>query len=57
MLEWAQTAYQSTPVKWNDFSKGMGADEETLNTTAVYDDELQMRAYWLQWDKMMSAPD
>lgn len=55
MLEWAQTAYQSTPVQWNDFSKGFSPDEDTLNTRAAYDDELQMRAYWLQWDRMMSA--
>ncbi len=55
MLEWAQTAYESTDVKWNDFSKGITADEETMRTTANYNDELQMRAYWLQWDKMMAA--
>ncbi|UPT89197.1 hypothetical protein HAP41_0000009565 [Bradyrhizobium barranii subsp. apii] len=55
MLEWAQRAYEHTCGGWNDFSKAMDPDEDTLNTTAVYDDELHMRAYWLQWDKMMSA--
>ena len=54
MLEWAQTGYETTNVKWNDFSKGITPEENTQNSTAVYDDEMQMRAYWLQWDKMMS---
>jgi p-cumate 2,3-dioxygenase subunit alpha len=55
MLEWAQTGYESTDVNWNDFSKGMKPDEETLKAKASYNDELQMRAYWLKWDQMMSA--
>ena len=55
MLEWAQSAYESTNVKWNDFSKGINADEDSTNGTADYNDELQMRAYWLQWDKKMST--
>lgn len=55
MLEWAQRAYEHTCGGWNDFSKAMKPDEDTLNSVAVYDDELHMRAYWVQWDKMMSA--
>jgi len=55
MLEWAQTGYESTDVQWNDFSKGLTADENTLKDSSSYNDELQMRAYWLQWDKLMSA--
>ena len=32
---------------WNDISKGMGKDK------AHHDDELQMRAFWTQWNKQM----
>ncbi|MFO1426514.1 MAG: Rieske 2Fe-2S domain-containing protein [Steroidobacteraceae bacterium] len=56
MLEWAQTGYESTDVEWNDFSKGMRPGEPLQQGTTIYDDELHMRSYWLQWDKMMSAP-
>jgi len=55
MLEWAQHAYESTDVEWNDFSKGITADEDTPTARASFDDELQMRAYWVQWNTMMTA--
>lgn len=55
MLEWAQTGYETTDVEWNDFSKGMTPDENTLCSRRKIDDEHQMRAYWLQWNKMMCA--
>jgi hypothetical protein len=43
-------------VEWNDMSKGFRADEATLRTTDEhFDNELQMRAYWLRWDQLMSA--
>jgi p-cumate 2,3-dioxygenase alpha subunit len=32
-------------VQWNDISKGMGKE------TPAYDDELQMRAFWSNWNK------
>ena len=57
MLEWAQHAYESTDVEWNDFSKGITPDEDTPSANAKFDDELQMRAYWVEWDRMMTATD
>ena len=55
MLEWCQKAYESTDVEHNDFCKGFCTDEKTLKGDGAWDDEMQMRAYWLKWDEMMSA--
>jgi len=55
MLEWAQVGYETTDVEWNDFSKGMTPDENTLQSIRKIDDEHQMRAYWLKWNSMMCA--
>jgi len=56
MLESAQRGYEATNVEWNDFSKGYGPDEKTLEGgTSDWANELQMRAYWLQWDRMMNV--
>ena len=50
MLELCQQGYENTPeVEWNDISKGMAKE---LNNG---DDEIQMRAFWIEWDKRMSA--
>lgn len=54
MLEWAQSAYESTDVRWNDFSKGMQPGQDTMNCTDDMANETQIRAYWLKWDEMMS---
>jgi p-cumate 2,3-dioxygenase subunit alpha len=56
MLESAQRGYEATNVEWNDFSKGFSADEKTSGGgVADVDNEMQMRAYWLEWDRMMTA--
>ncbi len=56
MLELCQRAYEATDVEWNDFSKGFSAEEITREgAEADLYDELQMRAYWLEWDRMMNA--
>ncbi len=56
MLEMAQRGYEATDIEWNDFSKGYTPDEKTLKGgVSDVNNELQMRAYWLQWDRMMSA--
>ena len=56
MLELAQRGYEATDVEWNDFSKGFGPEEKTARGGLDnYNNELQMRAYWLQWDQMMTA--
>jgi hypothetical protein len=38
-------------VAWNDISKGM--NREQPGTT----DELQMRAFWRQWNTLMTAKE
>jgi p-cumate 2,3-dioxygenase alpha subunit len=54
MLESAQRGYETTDLEWNDLSKGFNAAETTLKGESDWANELQMRAYWLQWDRMMS---
>ena len=50
MLELCQQGYQNMPEPmWNDISKGMSQD---INNS---DDELQMRTFWRQWNKLMTA--
>ena len=45
-LEQCQRGFRnSTEVRWNDISKGMGKE------TPSYDDELQMRAFWSNWNR------
>ena len=56
MLESAQRGYEHTDVEWSEFSKGFGPDENTVKGgDADWANEIQMRAYWLQWDRMMTA--
>jgi p-cumate 2,3-dioxygenase subunit alpha len=56
MLELAQRGYEATNVEWNDFSKGYTAEEKTeRDGVADVNDELQMRAYWIEWDRKMNA--
>jgi hypothetical protein len=56
MLELCQLGFENRDAKWNDISKGFHAGENTLLTTDPnYDNELQMRAYWVQWDIMMTG--
>jgi p-cumate 2,3-dioxygenase subunit alpha len=45
-LEQCQRGFRnSAEAQWNDISKGMGKE------TPAYDDELQMRAFWSNWNK------
>ena len=47
-LEHCQRGFKnSKEAMWNDISKGMGKDKPSHN------DELQMRAFWTQWDSQM----
>ena len=56
MLEAAQRGYEATDVEWNDFSKGYGPGEQTAKGGETdWANELQMRAYWLEWDRLMTA--
>ena len=40
-----RTFRNAAEVQWNDISKGMG------KATPSYDDELQMRAFWSNWNR------
>ena len=57
MLELCQRGYAMGGVEWNDFSKGFTADENTMRTRGHWSNELQLRSYWTEYDRMMSAPD
>ena len=50
-LQQCQTGYDNArEAGWNDISKGMGRE------TPSYDDEAQMRAFWTQWNRLLSQP-
>jgi p-cumate 2,3-dioxygenase alpha subunit len=49
-LEHCQRGFQNVrEAQWNDISKGMGLE------TPSFDDEIQMRAFWTQWNDCMQA--
>ncbi len=51
-LEMCQRGYQNLRgVAWNDISKGMVREAPSTN------DELQMRAFWRQWNMLMTAKE
>jgi p-cumate 2,3-dioxygenase alpha subunit len=52
MLELCQIGFENLDTPWQDLSKGFGANE---GTESLQDNELQMRAYWTQWDRMMTG--
>jgi len=49
-LQQCQAGYDNArEAAWNDISKGMG------RAVPSYDDEAQMRAFWMQWQKMLAS--
>lgn len=47
-LQQCQAGYDNArEAAWNDISKGMGRESPS------FDDEVQMRAFWTQWNKML----
>jgi p-cumate 2,3-dioxygenase alpha subunit len=49
-LEKCQKGYNARGlVPWNDISKGMGKKQ------ASFDDELQMRSFWREWDRRLDV--
>ncbi len=49
-LEMCQRGYKNMEaVAWNDISKGMASEQSGTN------DEIQMRAFWRQWNALMTA--
>lgn len=50
MLELCQQGYEHMgEVEWNDISKGMNKEK------CQADDEMQMRAFWREWDRRMTS--
>ena len=53
-LEACQAGYRTgAGVPWSDISRGM--HREHSGQSCSFSDELQMRAFWRQWQKLMSA--
>jgi p-cumate 2,3-dioxygenase alpha subunit len=57
MLELCQRGYEMGGIQYNDISKGFKPGEDSLSGEDDVNNELQMRAYWTQYDKVMSAVD
>lgn len=55
MLELCQRGLNHTPVEWNEISRGMKEAGDPRRQVCGPDEEGQMRAYWAQWDRMMSG--
>lgn len=56
-LESCQTGYTGGGVEWNDLSKGFEPDEDANGGTDIQDNELHLRSYWMQYDRMMSGSE
>lgn len=54
MLELCQRGYDTGGVEWNDLSKGFRPEENTAQDVDEWNNELQLRAYWTQYDRLMS---
>lgn len=55
MLELCQRGYEMGGIEYNDISKGFTPGEDSLSGESDQNNELQMRAYYTQYDKIMSA--
>ena len=55
MLESCQTAYEGSMQQWNDVSKGYARGEDLQRGVDKFDNELQMRAYWTEYDRRMQS--
>lgn len=50
MLESCQRGFANREVEWSDISRGMKREHPSIT------DELQMRAFWRQWNQLMTEP-
>lgn len=58
MLELCQQGIEGTSTEWSEYSKGYGTDcGDSLHGTGGPDDEVQIQAYWTQWDRVMRDID
>jgi p-cumate 2,3-dioxygenase alpha subunit len=55
MLESCQTSYEGSSQQWNDVSKGFAKGEDPQRGIDKFDNELQMRAYWTEYDRRMAG--
>lgn len=58
-LEICQTGVEHTPLEWTDLSRCFGetADGDPLLASGQWAGEQVQRAYWTQWDRVMSGFD
>jgi p-cumate 2,3-dioxygenase subunit alpha len=54
MLESCQSSYEGSTLQWNDISKGFNPGEDSERGVDQFDNELQMRAYWTEYDRRMT---
>jgi p-cumate 2,3-dioxygenase subunit alpha len=57
MLELAQKGVGHTAIEWSDISRGMYDGGDLLTDSGPWSDENQMRAYWMQWDRVMGGAE
>ena len=55
MLELCQRGYETGGVEWNDVSKGFRPEENSRHDVDEWNNELQLRAYWTEYDRRMTA--
>ena len=56
MLEISQRGMEHAQIEWTELSKGMD-EAPRLKATGTPVDEVQMQAYWTQWDRVMGGLD
>ena len=58
-LEICQTGIEHTPLEWTDLSRCFGetAHGDPLRASGQWAGEQVQRAYWTQWDRVMSGLD
>lgn len=54
-LEQAQDGYRMGGLEWNDISNGLASDETPGHGKGHGDGEVQMRSYWIEYDRIMES--
>ncbi|MDT3670216.1 MAG: aromatic ring-hydroxylating dioxygenase subunit alpha [Aromatoleum sp.] len=58
MLELCQQGIEGTSMQWSEYSKGFGPQcGDSLKGEGGPDDEVQIQAYWTQWDRVVRGLD
>jgi p-cumate 2,3-dioxygenase alpha subunit len=53
ILEQAQEGYAMGSIEWNDISNGLRRDSAPGVGRGKWDGEVQMRSYWMEYDRLM----